>query len=61
MLVSIIIPCFNVEEYISECLKSCYNQSYEHIEIICVDNNSQDNTYTILLNEESKGICSNCF
>lgn len=55
MLVSIIIPCFNVEEYISECLKSCYNQSYEHIEIICVDNNSQDNTYTILRNEESKG------
>jgi len=55
LLVSIIIPCYNVDEYITECLKSCYNQSYEHIEIICVDNNSQDNTYSILHNEESKG------
>lgn len=55
MLVSIIIPCYNVDEYISECLKSCYNQSYEHLEIICVDNNSQDNTCQILQNEESDG------
>ena len=42
--VSVIIPCFNVEYYISECLESVYNQAYKNLEVICVDNNSSDNT-----------------
>lgn len=53
--VSIIIPCFNVEDYILECLNSCYNQSYDNIEIICVDNNSKDGTYDLLSKEAKKG------
>jgi glycosyltransferase involved in cell wall biosynthesis len=49
MLVSIIIPCYNVENYISSCLQSALAQTYEDIEIICVDNNSTDGTLRILL------------
>lgn len=48
MLVSVIIPCFNVEEYISECLESVLSQVYPYIEIVCIDNNSTDNTLSIL-------------
>lgn len=48
MLVSVIIPCFNVEGYISECLESALRQTYNPIEIIAVDNNSTDRTLAIL-------------
>lgn len=47
-LVSIIIPCYNVELYIKECLDSAIKQDHENIEIICVENNSTDNTLVIL-------------
>ncbi|WMJ73261.1 glycosyltransferase [Cytophagaceae bacterium ABcell3] len=43
-LVSIIIPCYNCEAFIEEAVLSCIKQSYDNIEIICVDNNSKDNT-----------------
>jgi len=46
--ISIIIPCFNVQEYIEECVTSCINQSSVVNEIICIDNNSTDNTWEIL-------------
>ncbi|MBF9253838.1 glycosyltransferase [Pontibacter sp. 172403-2] len=49
LLVSIIIPCYNVQAYIEECLASVYEQVYASIEVICIDNNSTDNTYDILL------------
>lgn len=49
MLVSIIIPCFNVDNYITECIESVYGQTYQQIEVICVDNNSSDNTLKTLL------------
>lgn len=45
MLVSVIIPCYNVEEYITECVHSVLAQTYSNIEIICVDNNSTDGTF----------------
>jgi len=48
--VSIIIPCYNVEQYLEECLTSAINQSYQDIEIIAVDNNSNDGTYAMLKN-----------
>jgi len=48
MLVSIIIPCYNVESYIAECLDSVFAQTYYHMEVICIDNNSTDRTYAIL-------------
>ena len=45
MKISIIIPCYNVEEYIEEALASCFEQTYANIEVIAVDNNSKDNTW----------------
>lgn len=46
-LVSIIVPSFNSGKFIKECLKSIKEQTYQHIEIIVVDNNSKDNTRNI--------------
>lgn len=41
-LVSIIIPIFNVEEYLEECLSSIYQLTPELIEVILVDDGSTD-------------------
>ena len=49
MIVSIIIPCYNVQDYIIECVESCYAQTYKNIEVICIDNNSTDNTWQELI------------
>ena len=43
-LVSIIIPCFNREEYIKECIESALNQDYTNIEIIVIDDHSNDSS-----------------
>ncbi len=48
MKVSVIIPCFNCEEYVEDTIKSVINQTYEKIEIICVNNNSTDGTQHLL-------------
>lgn len=49
MLISVIIPCYNVENYIKECIDSVINQTYKKIEIVCIDNNSTDSTWNKLL------------
>lgn len=46
--VSVIIPVYNVEEYLEECLESISRQSLEEIEIICVDDGSTDNSAKVL-------------
>ncbi len=45
MKVSVIIPCYNVADYITDCLDSVRAQTYPHLEVICVNNNSTDDTY----------------
>ncbi len=45
---SIIIPVYNVERYIEQCLQSVLNQSYTHYEVICVNDGSNDNSLGIL-------------
>ncbi|MEO8231506.1 MAG: glycosyltransferase family A protein [Ignavibacteriota bacterium] len=47
-LVSIIIPCYNCEEFIEETLKSVLNQSYQNFEVIIVDDCSTDNTLKLV-------------
>ena len=67
--VSIIIPVFNVENYILRCLDSCINQTYRNIEIICVNDCSTDeseneiirmlnadNRIKLLKNSENSGV-----
>lgn len=46
--VSIIIPVYNVEQYISQCLDSLINQTLQEIEIICINDGSKDNSLNIL-------------
>lgn len=66
--VSIIIPVYNVQEYLSECLDSVINQTIENTEIIVVNDGSTDNSPQILaeyktkfpeliiINQENRGI-----
>tara|TARA_B100000989_G_C19532158_1_gene470699 strand:- start:8106 stop:8852 length:747 start_codon:yes stop_codon:yes gene_type:complete len=48
--VSIIIPCYNSEKWVEECVLSALTQNYENIEVIAVDNESTDSTVEILEN-----------
>lgn len=43
-LISIIVPIYNVNEYLNRCIKSIINQTYKKIEIILVDDGSTDNS-----------------
>ena len=46
--VSIVVPAYNVEEYLRECMDSLINQTLEDLEIICVDDGSTDRSPEIL-------------
>ena len=49
-LVSIIVPIYNVESYLKECLQSIVAQSYENLDIILIDDGSDDESLKITLN-----------
>lgn len=53
-LISVIIPCYNIEQYIEKCIESIENQTYKNIEIIAVDDGSKDRTVEILENLKEK-------
>ena len=42
-LISVIVPIYNVEDYLDRCVKSIVNQTYNYLEIILVDDGSPDN------------------
>ena len=46
--ISVIIPVYNVEKYLSRCLDSIINQTYKNLEIICIDDGSTDTSAQIL-------------
>lgn len=47
-LVSVILPVFNTEKYVTESVESVLNQSYKNIEVICVNDGSTDKSLEIL-------------
>ena len=46
--VSIVVPVYNVEKYLRQCMDSIVNQTLKEIEIICVDDGSTDSSGDIL-------------
>ena len=48
IMISIIVPVYNVENYLGKCLDSLINQTYKDIEIICINDGSTDNSLNIL-------------
>jgi len=52
--VSVIVPVYNVKEYLRECLDSIVNQTLTNIEVICVNDSSTDGSLEILKEYEQK-------
>lgn len=53
-MITVVVTTYNREKYIAECLDSIVNQTYNDIEILCVDDQSTDKTYDILQQYASK-------
>ncbi|TCM68134.1 alpha-1,3-rhamnosyltransferase [Acinetobacter calcoaceticus] len=58
-LVSIVVPCYNHENYISQCIQSIIDQSYHNIELIVIDDGSEDQSIEKIL--EIADACKNRF
>lgn len=52
--ISVIVPVYNTEKYLDECLNSVENQTLKDIEIICVNDGSTDKSLEILNNHAGK-------
>lgn len=52
-LVSIIVPSYNHEEFVGECIESIIKQDYKNIELIILNDGSKDNTANIIRSYES--------
>lgn len=46
--ISILIPCYNVDKYLDQCIESVLNQTLKEIEIICINDGSTDKTLEII-------------
>lgn len=53
LLISIIIPVYNSEKYLEKCLCSILNQTYNNLEIICINDGSSDKSLEILMKYSS--------
>lgn len=56
-LVSVIIPCYNCEEYLEDTLQSVQEQTYSNIELVLVDDGSTDGTREIIERHEEDAVC----
>ncbi|MBB4070342.1 glycosyltransferase involved in cell wall biosynthesis [Salinibacter ruber] len=56
-LASVIIPCYNCEEYLENTIKSVWKQTYPNVELILVDDGSTDRTAEIIGRYEDRAIC----
>ncbi len=54
MKISVIIPCYNMAQFLPECLESVFSQTLKDIEILCIDDGSTDGTWDILLDARLK-------
>ena len=52
--VSIIIPIYNGEKHLAECLDTIQNQTYTNLEIICINDGSRDKSLSILKEYQKK-------
>ena len=52
--ISIIVPVYNVEKYLADCLDSLINQSFKDLEIICINDGSTDHSAEILASYKAK-------
>ena len=48
-LITVIVTCYNHEKYIEQCLRSVFNQTYQNIELIVLDDGSTDGSKQIIL------------
>tara|TARA_B100000508_G_scaffold141097_1_gene146962 strand:- start:54459 stop:55481 length:1023 start_codon:yes stop_codon:yes gene_type:complete len=47
-LITVLMPCFNAEKYVEQAVDSILNQTYSNLEVLCIDDGSQDETLVIL-------------
>jgi len=47
-LVSIVIPCYNHAQFVQETIQSVIDQDYENIELIIIDDGSNDNSVEVI-------------
>lgn len=47
-LITVVVPIYDVEKYIKQCLDSLVNQTYKNLEIICIDDCGTDNSMNIV-------------
>lgn len=52
--ISVIIPVYNVEDYLAQCIESVVNQTLDEIEIICINDGSKDSSKEILETYQAK-------
>lgn len=52
-LISVILPIYNAEQYLDQALKSIEGQSYDNLEIICLNDGSSDSSLEIIMNHAS--------
>ena len=53
-MISIIIPVYNVEKFVRQCLDSILSQSYKNYEVILIDDKSKDSSLDIIREYEKK-------